>query len=83
MKKGNNTLTEYLNFVKKTDRLPKSDLSAVLHGLFGEVGGIMAAAKKQKREPRSFTEFDRVVIEEFRYSVSVMFSFFNILTSCY
>ncbi len=65
MKKGNNTLTEYLNFVKKTDRLPKSDLSAVLHGLFGEVGGIMAAAKKRKREPESFTEFDRVVIEEF------------------
>ncbi len=64
LEKKSSTLKEYLNFVKKTDHLPKSDLSAVLHGLFGEVGGIMTAAKKQKREPGSFTGFDSVVIEE-------------------
>lgn len=59
------TITEYLDFVKETDRLPSEDLSAVLHGLFGEVGGIMAAAKKLKREPSSFTGFDKAVLEEF------------------
>ena len=59
------TITEYLDFVKKTDRLPSKDLSAVLHGLFGEVGGIMAATKKIKREPDSFKGFDNVILEEF------------------
>jgi NTP pyrophosphatase (non-canonical NTP hydrolase) len=59
------TITDYLEFVQKTDRLPRDDLSAVLHGLFGEVGGIMAAAKKLKREPGTYTGFNKVVIEEF------------------
>jgi len=58
-------IREYLSFVKETDKLPTKDLSAVLHGLFGEVGGIMAAAKKRKREPDRFTGFDMVVLEEF------------------
>lgn len=58
-------IKDYLQLVEDTDRLPKEDLAAVLHGLFGEVGGIMAAAKKQKREPVSFTGFNQVVIEEF------------------
>ena len=58
------TFRDYLNFVKKTDRLPNDDLSAVLHGLFGEVGGIMSAAKKLKREPKSFTGFNSAIVEE-------------------
>ena len=58
------TFRDYLNFVKETDRLPDDDLSAVLHGLFGEVGGIMSAAKKLKREPKSFSGFDSAIIEE-------------------
>lgn len=62
---GHMNIKEYLEFVRTTDRLPAEDLSAVLHGLFGEVGGIMAAAKKLKREPGSFTGFNQVVIEEF------------------
>lgn len=59
------TITDYLKFVRKTDRLPRDDLSAVLHGLFGEVGGIMAAAKKLKREPGTYTGFNKIVVEEF------------------
>jgi len=46
MTKGRLTINDYLRVVKETDRLPKNDLSPVLHGLFGEVGGIMAAAKR-------------------------------------
>jgi NTP pyrophosphatase (non-canonical NTP hydrolase) len=59
------TIREYLSFVEETDRLPSNELSPVLHGLFGEVGGLMAAAKKIKREPDSFTGFNSVVVEEF------------------
>jgi len=59
------TINDYLEFVRKTDRLPVDELTPVLHGLFGEVGGLMAAAKKLKREPNTYTGFDQVVIEEF------------------
>ncbi len=59
------SVAEYLEFVKKTDRLPENELHPVLHGLFGEVGGLMSAAKKMKREPDSYTGFDSEVIEEF------------------
>lgn len=58
-------IQEYLNFVRKTDRLPIDDLSPVLHGLFGEVGGVMTVAKKIKREPGVFTGFNSVLVEEF------------------
>lgn len=59
------TISDYLKFVEKTDRLPVDELSPILHGLFGEVGSLMAAAKKIKREPEAYTGFDSVVIEEF------------------
>lgn len=58
-------IKDYLDFVRETDRLPTDDLSPVLHGLFGEVGGIMAASKKMKREPGAFTGFNKVILEEF------------------
>lgn len=59
------TLADYVNFVRKTDKLPPDDLGPVLHGLFGEVGGLMTAAKKLKREPNAYTAFNSVAIEEF------------------
>lgn len=59
------SISDYLRFVKETDRLPVDDLGPVLHGLFGEVGGLMTAAKKTKREPKTYTAFDNEVIEEF------------------
>lgn len=65
MTEGRLTINDYLRVVKETDRLPKNDLSSVLHGLFGEVGGIMAAAKKLKREPDIYSSFDKVILEEF------------------
>ena len=65
LNKGNISLRDYLNIVKKTDQLPENDLSVVLHGLFGEVGEIMTVAKKKKREPEYFTGFNSAVIEEF------------------
>jgi hypothetical protein len=39
-------LTEYMNRVEPTDTLSTAELQPVLLGLFGEVGSIMATAKK-------------------------------------
>lgn len=59
------TISDYLAFVNKTDRLPKDNSSAALHGLFGEVGGIMTAAKKLHRDQHSKKNFYNVALEEF------------------
>jgi len=43
-------LREYIQEIEPTDELPQDDLQPVLMGLFGEVGSIMAIAKKLRRE---------------------------------
>jgi hypothetical protein len=50
--------------VAETDRLGP-DLRPVLMGLFGEVGGIMATAKKYRREGSAFAGYRNAVEEEF------------------
>ena len=55
----------YFREIKRTDRLPKTELQPVLMGLFGEVGGILATLKKQVREGESYPEYDEAVEEEF------------------
>lgn len=57
-------LEGYMQEIEPTDRLPADQLEPVLMGLFGEVGGILAALKKQVREPASYS-YDEVVEEEF------------------
>jgi NTP pyrophosphatase (non-canonical NTP hydrolase) len=51
--------------VEPTDRLSLDDLQPVLLGLFGEVGSIMATAKKFHREGEAFAGYRRAVEEEF------------------
>lgn len=58
-------LTEYARRVEPTDKLPLDDLQPVLLGLFGEVGSIMATAKKLHREGEAFAGYKHAVIEEF------------------
>lgn len=58
------TLEDYLREIEPTDRLPPDRLEPVLMGLFGEVGGILAALKKRVREPASYS-YDEIVEEEF------------------
>nr|VFJ54398.1 MAG: hypothetical protein BECKFW1821A_GA0114235_104723 [Candidatus Kentron sp. FW] len=58
-------LHEYTKAVAPTDRLPLDNLRPVLMGLFGEVGGIMAAAKKSYREGKAFAEYRNAMEEEF------------------
>lgn len=58
-------LADYESSVKATDRLPPDDLRPVLMGLFGEVGSIMAPAKKLHREKEVFSGYMSAVEEEF------------------
>lgn len=57
-------LDEYIRSIAFTDHM-KADVRPVLFGLFGEVGGIMAAAKKHHREGAVFVGYRHAVVEEF------------------
>lgn len=58
-------LSEYMKQVEPTDRLPVSDLQPILLGIFGEVGSIMATAKKFHREKEAYSGYRLAVEEEF------------------
>ena len=58
-------LAEYISQVEPTDRLPADDLRPILLGLFGEVGSIMATAKKLHREKEVYAGYRHAVEEEF------------------
>jgi len=58
-------LTDYMSQVAPTDTLPLDDLQPVLLGLFGEVGSIMATAKKFHREREAYAGYRHAVEEEF------------------
>ncbi|MYB76713.1 MAG: hypothetical protein F4X83_06375 [Chloroflexi bacterium] len=48
-----------------TDKLPAHDLAPVLMGLYGEVGSILASAKKLQREASAYTNHRQHSLEEF------------------
>lgn len=58
-------LTEYVSAIADTDILAEGDLARVLMGLYGEVGGIMSAAKKHVRERDAYPGFRLATEEEF------------------
>ena len=58
-------LSCYAEQIAPTDVLDPEDLRSVQHGLFGEVGGIMSAAKKNVRDGALFPEYRRAAEEEF------------------
>lgn len=62
---GSIPLYDYMREIEPTDRLPTDDLHPVLLGLFGEVGGILAAAKKYHREKEAYTGYRQALEEEF------------------
>lgn len=64
-KDGSLLLSQYATEVAATDVLASSDFSPVLQGLYGEVGGIMTAAKKHAREKSAYPGFRRAAEEEF------------------
>lgn len=64
MSSGSVSISEYRALVEPTDILA-ADLPPVLQGLFGEVGGIMSAAKKLAREGPAFPGYLKAAEEEF------------------
>src|SRR5260370_39589827 len=56
---------EYEQLTRETDRFGPQEVAPILLGLFGEVGGVMAAAKKLRREGTAFVGYRRAVEEEF------------------
>ena len=58
-------LQDYVDAIRPTDLLPEDDLRPVLMGLFGEVGSIMAPAKKLHREKEAYSGYQAAVEEEF------------------
>ncbi len=60
-------LRDYAQKIKSTDIISPSNLQPILFGLFGEVGSIMAAAKKKRREESAHpdSEYQQTLEEEF------------------
>lgn len=58
-------LSEYMQLIEPTDKLPGDNLQPVLMGLFGEVGSIMATAKKVHREQDAYVGYLQAAEEEF------------------
>lgn len=58
-------LRDYIDLAAATDRLAEDDLKPILLGLFGEVGSIMATAKKLHREKGAYLGYQQAVEEEF------------------
>ncbi|WP_245969717.1 hypothetical protein [Thiocapsa rosea] len=63
--KGAIPLQEYERAIVETDRFSVEELTPILMGLYGEVGSIMAAAKKYRREKAAYPGFKEALEEEF------------------
>jgi hypothetical protein len=63
--RGSIALTQYAADIAATDILDPRDLHPVLLGLYGEVGGIMATAKKHVRDGDRYPGYSRAALEEF------------------
>jgi len=61
---GTFLLADYIQKIAATDGM-KPDIKPVLFGLFGEVGGIMATAKKHHREGKAYYGYRLAVEDEF------------------
>jgi len=64
-KEGSLLLSDYAAEIAATDVLNPADFNPVLQGLYGEVGGIMATAKKHVREKSAYPGFKKAAEEEF------------------
>lgn len=57
-------LREYAAAIEATDRFRRDEIQPIVLGLFGEVGSVMSAVKKHKREGSAFIGFRETVEEE-------------------
>src|SRR5437016_3100898 len=62
------TLNEYQRIARRTDQNRQSGLKGLgfpLLGLFGEVGTLLSALKKKRRDRESFVGYHEAIVEEF------------------
>lgn len=64
-REGSLLLSEYAELIAGTDVLDQNDFNPVLHGLYGEVGGIMSTVKKHVREKSAYSRYQKATEEEF------------------
>ncbi|QOT82074.1 nucleoside triphosphate pyrophosphohydrolase family protein [Cupriavidus basilensis] len=64
-KEGSLLLSEYEAQIAPTDLISQAELAPIQQGLYGEVGGIMATAKKITREGPAYPEYRTAAEEEF------------------
>ena len=57
-------LQDYMQQIAPTDELPQDNLHPILLGLFGEVGSVMATAKKLHREGKGYAGYQHAMVEE-------------------
>lgn len=62
---GSILLSEYERGIAETDIINREDISPILQGLYGEVGGIMSTAKKHIREKLAYPGYRLAAEEEF------------------
>jgi NTP pyrophosphatase (non-canonical NTP hydrolase) len=58
-------LQEYERLIIETDRFSVEDINPIRLGLYGEVGSIMAASKKYRRDKKAYPTYKDAVEEEF------------------
>lgn len=62
---GSIPLLEYEAKARQTDRFQDDDITPILLGLYGEVGSVMSATKKYRREKKAYIGYKEAVEEEF------------------
>ena len=72
-------ILDYEEIAHSTDKFKQDNIQPILLGLFGEVGSIMAAVKKRKRENKAFFAYEKAVMDE----LGDAFWYFTALTRRY
>ena len=58
------TLHGYQEAARRTDRMDRTELGTPIFGLFGEIGSLLAALKKKRREREAYATYDATILEE-------------------
>ncbi|WP_437486760.1 nucleoside triphosphate pyrophosphohydrolase family protein [Sorangium sp. So ce1014] len=58
------TIQGYQDAAHRTDRMGRDDLGTPILGLFGEIGSLLAALKKKRREGEAYATYDATILEE-------------------
>src|SRR5260370_42290284 len=57
-------MNSYQRVTRQTDRMGDGGLDLPVLGLFGEVGSLLSALKKKRREKAAYADYDATILEE-------------------